>query len=96
MSFLKALFARKSESGPAAASAPAKQLEHNGFLIKAMPFKEAGQFQTAGVIEKEIGGVLKEQRFVRVDKFGSLAEAADFSLLKGRQIIDEQGDRLFK
>jgi hypothetical protein len=96
MSFLKSLFGRRSEVPRGGTATAAKELEHNGFLIKATPYKEGGQFQTAGVIEKEIGGVRREQRFVRVDKFSSVTEAADFSLLKGRQIVDEQGDGLFK
>ena len=98
MSFWKSLFGRKPETAGAAAAAPkaVKEIEHKGFTIRAVPYKEGGQFQTAGTIAKEIGGILKEQRFVRVDRFTSLDEAADFSLLKGRQIVDEQGDGVFK
>jgi len=95
MSFLKSLFSRRP-AGEAAAAKPAKTLEHNGFLIRAEPFAAEGQYQTAGVIEKEIDGVRKEHRFIRADRFSSLDETAEFALVKGRQIIDEQGDRLFK
>jgi len=95
MSFLKSLFSRRPAS-EAAAAKPAKTLEHNGFLIRAEPFPAEGQYQTAGVIEKEIDGVRKEHRFIRADRFSSLDETAEFALTKGRQIIDEQGDRLFK
>ena len=92
MSFLKKLF------GGGAANTPkttGKTLEHNGFLIRATPYKEGSQFQLCGVIEKEIDGVRKEHRFVRADKFGSLDEAETYTLTKGQQIINEQGDRLF-
>ena len=34
-------------------------------------------------------------RFVRADTHGSADQAHDFAIVKGRQIIDEQGDRLF-
>lgn len=94
MSFLKSLFGRKSD-GPAAAPAALKEVEHKGFLVRAVPYAEAGQFQTAGTIEKLVDGVKKEYRFIRADRFGTAGEAADFAITKGRQIVDEQGDRIF-
>lgn len=93
MSFLKSLFGGGAKDK--AAPGPARETEHAGFLIQATPFKEGGQFQTCGIVAKEIGGVRKEHRFIRADRFATLDEAADFSLSKARQIIDEQGDRLF-
>jgi hypothetical protein len=97
MSFLKSLFGMggsKGEgvSGPAAT---AKEAEHKGFIIRATPYKDGGQYQTAGTIVKEVGGEMKEYKFVRADRFSTLDEAADLSLSKGRQIIDEQGERMF-
>jgi hypothetical protein len=90
MSFWKSLF-----GGGARASAPARTAEHNGFTIEAAPYAEAGQYQVAGTISKTIDGAVKTHRFVRADRFGSSDEAADFALMKGRQIIDQQGDRIF-
>lgn len=97
MSFLKKLFGL---GGTAAAdggtpAAAAKAIEHKGFTIRATPYKESGQFQTCGVVSKDIGGAVKEHRFVRADRFAGLDEAVEVSLAKGRQIIDEQGERLF-
>jgi hypothetical protein len=92
MSFWKKLFGGAAASGSATA---AKSIDHAGFRIEAQPYREAGQFQVAGVISRTIDGVVKEHRFVRADRFGTLEEAADFALMKGRQIIDQQGDRLF-
>lgn len=97
MSFLKSLFGiggNKGEAGSGLA-ATAKEAEHKGFIIRATPYKDAGQFQTAGTIVKEIGGEMKEYKFVRADRFSTLEEAADLSLSKGRQIIDEQGEKMF-
>jgi hypothetical protein len=93
MSFLKSLFG----GGKASAPEPAvkAEIEHKGFVIRATPFKENGQFQTAGLIIKEIDGVKKEHKFVRADRHASQDDAVEFSFSKGRQIIDEQGDRLF-
>lgn len=97
MSFLKSLFGlgggKTAGDAPAAA---AKEAEHKGFIIRATPYKDGGQFQTAGTIAKEIDGEMKEYKFVRADRFSTLEEAADLSLSKGRQIVDEQGDRMFK
>jgi hypothetical protein len=93
MSFLKKLFG--GGGGGEEKSTPAKSAEHKGFQIAATPYRDGGQFQTCGVISKEINGERKEHRFVRADRFQSMEEAADFALGKGRQIIDEQGERLF-
>jgi hypothetical protein len=93
MSFLKTLFGRRA-GAPDAPPPASAEIEHKGFLIKATPFKEGGQFQTCGVVSKEIDGVRKEHRFIRADRFATLDEAVDFSLSKARQIIDEQGERV--
>ncbi len=92
MSFLRKLF---GGGGKAGETAPAKSVEHKGFTIAAVPYKEAGQYQTAGVISKEVGGVRKEHRFVRADRFAAIDDAANHALVKGRQIVDEQGERMF-
>lgn len=96
MSFLKLLFGwggkrEEEEAEPQVA----REAEHKGFLIRATPFKSEGQYQTAGTISKEIAGAVKEHRFIRADRFSTLDAAVDVALSKGRQIVDEQGDRLF-
>ena len=93
MSFFKKLF-----GGGAAAAAPksVKSAEHKGFTIEARPYKEGGQFQLAGIISKDIDGVRKVHSYVRADRFTSIDEAADIALVKGRQIIDEQGENIFR
>ncbi len=97
MSFLKSLFGwGKSGSADAAEPAAAATLEHKGFLITAAPFRNEGQFQTAGTITKEVGGEMKEHKFIRADRHASHEDAVTFSLSKGRQIVDEQGERLFR
>lgn len=95
MSFLKRLFGGGDESAPAEAK-PAGEAEHNGFLIRATPFKQDGQYQTCGVVSKEIDGVVKEHKFIRADRFAGLEDAVSITLNKGRQLVDEQGERLFK
>ena len=91
MSFLKKLFG----GGSAKEAAPSRSIEHAGFAIAAAPFKDAGQYQTCGVISKEVEGKRREHKFIRADRFASFDEAVEFSLRKGRQIVDQQGERLF-
>ena len=95
MSFLKSLFGgrKPTEEKPAG---PVKSIEHNGFTIHATPYQEAGQYQLCGVIEKVVDGETKSHRFIRADRFPGQAEAADFTLLKGQQIVDMEGDRVFR
>lgn len=95
MSFWKKLFGGGGEaSGKDEPAADA--IEHNGFTIIATPFTEGGQYQTCGVISKEIDGELKQHRFVRADRFASKEDAIDVAQRKARQIIDEQGERIFQ
>lgn len=90
MSFLKKLF-----GGGEKPEAPLKRAEHKGFVITAMAYSESGQYQTCGLISKDIEGVRREHKFIRADRFASLDEAQDFSLSKGRQIVDDLGDKVF-
>ena len=96
MSFLSRLFGSK----PAEAEAPAEgkttgQVDYKGYVVRAVPFREKGQFQTAGVIEREIDGVLRRCRFVRADRSTMVDEITELALHKGKMMIDEQGDALF-
>ncbi|MGE0500023.1 MAG: HlyU family transcriptional regulator [Rhizobiaceae bacterium] len=95
MSFLKRLFGIGGGDGSAVAAAPVREVEHKGFIIRATPFKDAGQFQTCGTVSKDIDGETREHRFIRADRFPSVEGAADHAIFKGRQIIDEQGERVF-
>ncbi|WP_434723637.1 HlyU family transcriptional regulator [Mesorhizobium sp. RIZ17] len=96
MSFLKKLFGGgSSEATETGSTKPAKQVEHKGFLISATPYKAEGQYQTCGVVSKEVDGVMKEHRFIRADRFAGLDDAVDISIKKGIQLVDEQGERMF-
>jgi hypothetical protein len=94
MSFWKNLFGGGGTSAGGGDKA-AEAVEYNGFIIRPAPFKDGSQFQTAGTIEKEIGGVKREHKFIRADRHGSYEDAASFTLSKARQMIDQMGDRLF-
>jgi hypothetical protein len=92
MSFWSALLGRGAGE---AAKAP-EPVEYKGYVIRAAPYKSEGQYQTAGTIECEVGGVHQEHRFVRADAFASYDDAVTFTLGKARQMIDLQGERIFR
>jgi hypothetical protein len=92
MSFWKSLFGGGAAESEGKAN---ESVEYNGFTIRAAPYKSEGQYQTAGTITKEVGGVAKEHRFIRADRHASYDDAVEFSIGKARQIVDQQGDRMF-
>ena len=92
MSFWKSLFGGAATESAEKASEP---VEYNGFTIRAAPYKAEGQYQTAGTITKDVGGVVKEHKFVRADRHASYDDAVEFSLSKARQIVDQSGERMF-
>jgi hypothetical protein len=84
-----------SRGGGGSGEQPGEAVEYNGFRIRPAPFKAEGQFQTAGTIEKDFPDGMKTHKFIRAEKHGSKDEAISFAITKGRQIIDERGDRIF-
>jgi hypothetical protein len=93
MSFLKKLF---GGGGASASDGPAAAEDYKGYAVAATPFPAEGQFQVSGTITKDIEGAPKTHKFIRADRFSSREEAASFSLVKARQIIDQTGDRMFQ
>ena len=93
MNTLRALFGGAGASEGAAAADP---VEYNGFTIRPAPEKTAGGWNTGGLITKSVGDEVKEQTFVRVDTHSDRDAAISFSITKAKQIIDEQGERLFE
>ena len=96
MSFFKNLFGggAAKTSDPAAAKA-VSETEYKGYAIAAKPYLEGGQYQVAGTITKAIDGALKEHRFVRADRFAGVEDAAQVTVNKAKQMIDQQGDKIF-
>ena len=90
MSFLKKLFG----GGGGAEAEESEAVDYKGFQIKTAPISEGGQYRVCAVITKEADGKLLSHRLIRADVCGSVQEAADISLRKAKQMIDEQGDRL--
>ncbi len=95
MSFLKKLFGGGSDAKVAAEPAVTGEVEYKGFVIRAVPFKENGQFQTARTIQKDVGGTLRKHRFVRADRSPSVEEITTLALSKGQLMVDQLGDSVF-
>lgn len=91
MSLLSRLFGGKSDRTASAAPESAATQDHNGYLITPMPIREGGQFRVSALIEKDG----RKHELIRADTMASQDEAVAISLAKARQMIDEQGDRLF-
>ena len=64
---------------------------HEGFAITPDPMPDGGQWRVAATIEKDG----RTHRLIRADTMGDRAQCATASVTKAKQMIDEQGDRLF-
>ncbi|MDB5540945.1 MAG: hypothetical protein JWQ89_2672 [Devosia sp.] len=97
MSFWKNLFGGGGGSGSKSIE-PAVVAEeaYKGFTVKSLIMPVGSEYQLAGLIEKEVDGELKSYKFVRADRFSSKEDVVSFALAKGRQIIDEQGEGIYR
>lgn len=96
MSFWKNLFGGGTADSTPAGDKVLGEESYKSFLIKAIEMKAGSELQLAGTIEKEVAGELKTYRFVRADRMTSRDDLIALALSKGRQIIDEQGDGIFR
>jgi len=90
MSLLSRLFGSKKQDEPAVAPETYKD-----FSIFAEPIREGKNYRIAARITKDVGGAVKEHQLIRADTLGDLADATAASLAKAKQVIDEQGERIF-
>ena len=90
MPFLSRLFG--GNSSDKAASAPE---DYNGMRIYADPIREGNTYRLSARIEQDMDGTTREHRLIRADTFQDADDAASASIAKAKQMIDEQGDRLF-
>jgi len=95
MSFWKNLFGGGGDDPKVGTGKGAPEESYKDFTIRATLLPAGSEFQLAGTIEKTIDGEIKRHDFIRADKFSAKDEAIAFTFAKGRQLIDEQGDRIF-
>lgn len=73
-------------------SAPEPEREtYEGFVITPNPAREGSRFRIGALIEKDG----QSHQLIRADVLETLEEANDASIRKAKQMIDEQGARLF-
>ena len=89
MSFLSKLF-----GGGKTAQAPIGET-YEGMRIFPEPIKEGGSHRLCARIEMDVDDAVKEYRLIRVDTFTDRDQAVAASTAKAKQMIDEQGARLF-
>jgi hypothetical protein len=96
-SILKSLWSRLAGGGTdrAAEEPRLEAVEYKGYRIRPAPYAAAGGFQTAGVVEKDFPDGVKTHEFIRAETHPSRDEAAAFAIVKGKQIVDQNGDRIF-
>lgn len=87
MSLLSKLF-----GGGGGASQPEPTTEtYKGFTITPEPQREGSNWRIAAKIEKDG----RSHTLIRADQLSDRDECEKFSVSKAKQMIDEQGDRLF-
>lgn len=96
MGIFSKLFGSGSTADAAAGSGDEGAVEYNGYSIRPAPRRQGSAWLLAGVIAKEFPDGVKEHAYVRADTFAGRDEAVAFAITKGKQIIDERGDRLFE
>lgn len=84
---------------PKGSSSPVEEdpVAYSECSIISVPEKtDDGQWRLSGQIVRISDGVAMTRSFVRVDTFTSREQAVEFTLRKGKQIIDQQGDLVFE
>lgn len=90
------LWSRLFGGGGGGAVKPGHATEtYKGFTITPDPMREGPRFRIRGHVSREVGGEVKTHTFIRADTLESEDAAVAATLGKARQLIDEQGDRLF-
>ena len=90
MSLLSKLF------GGGGGQPPAEPEVYKGCRIFAEPKSEGGKYRIGARIEKDAGDEVLTHVLIRADLLDSRDEAVAMSAAKARQVIDEQGDGLFR
>jgi hypothetical protein len=77
--------------GGGAETSKANAVDYNGYTITPKPMTAEGGYRIAALIEKDA----QSHQLIRADTIRDLEEAQTASIAKAKQVIDEQGDRIF-
>lgn len=91
MALFSRLFGGKPSSAP-----EVKPEEYEGFAIFPEPVKEGARWRVAARIEKEVAGARRVHQLIRADVVDGYDDACSTSVRKARQMIDEQGEGIFR
>ncbi|WP_299952859.1 HlyU family transcriptional regulator [uncultured Roseobacter sp.] len=91
MSFLKKLF-----GGGGGSEVEASSEDYEGFRITPTPIAEGNTYRVAATIEKEVDGEMRSHQLLRADTLQGRDEALAACIRKAKQVIDEQGERIFR
>ncbi len=90
------LFSKLFGGGGGGSAAPeAKSEDYNGFTITPTPISEGQEYRVSARIEKQVGDEVKTHTLIRADTMSDGDAANKASVAKAKQMIDEQGERLF-
>ena len=91
MSLFSRLFGGKPGS-----EGPEEAIEYKDCRIIPEILPEGREYRLAARIEKVIGGETKVHQLIRADTIAGKEAVVAASVAKAKQVIDEQGDRLFR
>lgn len=89
MSLLKKLFGGGAPTEPNGET-------YKGCLITPTLISESGGYRLSARIEKQFDGETKVHQVIRADTIASQDDATAAAIAKAKQVIDEQGDGLFR
>jgi len=80
------------------ASAPPEPVfeTYQGYRITATPQRDGSDYRIAATIEKEVDGETLVHNLIRADTIADLQAAEAASIAKAKQMIDQQGDGIFR
>lgn len=89
MSFFKKLFGGGTPPEP-------EFVEYEGYRIAPEPMLEGNDYRIAARIEKDVNGETLTHHLIRADTMSDLSDAEAASVTKAKQMIDQQGDKIFR
>ena len=82
-------------TGTSAAPAPAEPVEYNGYVIVPAPRQDKGMWYVSGSITPADADDDRTHSFIRADNSPDRDQCIELTVMKARQIIDLEGERMF-